>query len=125
MMSPVTAKRSLAGLLVLAVSAAGCSAAATHDPAAPHRARPDITRATPSPSASLTTMHAEKPKARAKPKLMQASPAPVQTNPAPVQPTPVQTGPAPSHSSNPIPQNNGGDHDGDNSGGPSDGDGNI
>jgi hypothetical protein len=27
--------------------------------------------------------------------------------------------------SNGIPQNNGGDHDGDNSGGPSDGDGNI
>jgi hypothetical protein len=29
------------------------------------------------------------------------------------------------HKSNGIPQNNGGDHDGDNSGGPSDGDGNI
>jgi ABC-type phosphate transport system substrate-binding protein len=40
--------------------------------------------------------------------------------------------PAASHSSSPakpktsgIPQNNGGDHDGDNTGGPSDGDGNI
>jgi hypothetical protein len=38
--------------------------------------------------------------------------------------------PPPSHSAhakstNPIPQNNGGDHDSDNSGGPSDGDGNI
>jgi hypothetical protein len=29
------------------------------------------------------------------------------------------------HQSSGIPQNNGGDHDGDNSGGPSDGDGNI
>jgi ABC-type glycerol-3-phosphate transport system substrate-binding protein len=33
--------------------------------------------------------------------------------------------PAPSHTANPIPQNNGGDHDADNNGGPSDGDGNI
>ena len=32
---------------------------------------------------------------------------------------------APAHSANPIPQGNGGDHDADNNGGPSDGDGNI
>jgi hypothetical protein len=32
---------------------------------------------------------------------------------------------APAHSVNPIPQGNGGDHDADNNGGPSDGDGNI
>jgi Uncharacterized protein conserved in bacteria len=32
---------------------------------------------------------------------------------------------APAQTANPIPQNNGGDHDADNNGGPSDGDGNI
>ena len=32
---------------------------------------------------------------------------------------------APAHSTNPIPQGNGGDGDADNNGGPSDGDGNI
>ena len=31
----------------------------------------------------------------------------------------------PTHTANPIPQGNGGDHDADNNGGPSDGDGNI
>jgi hypothetical protein len=36
----------------------------------------------------------------------------------------VQTTPPP-QTMNPIPQNNGGDHDADNNGGPSDGDGNI
>ena len=38
--------------------------------------------------------------------------------PRPTQPPPVPMG-------NPIPQGNGGDHDGDNKGGPSDGDGGI
>jgi predicted lipoprotein with Yx(FWY)xxD motif len=33
--------------------------------------------------------------------------------------------PAPAHPANPIPQGNGGDHDADNNGGPSDGDGNM
>jgi predicted lipoprotein with Yx(FWY)xxD motif len=33
--------------------------------------------------------------------------------------------PAPAHAANPIPQGNGGDHDADNNGGPSDGDGNM
>jgi hypothetical protein len=32
---------------------------------------------------------------------------------------------APAHTANPIPQGNGGDHDADNNGGPSDGDGNL
>jgi hypothetical protein len=36
-----------------------------------------------------------------------------------------QAATVPSHSANPIPQGNGGDHDGDNNGGPSDGDGTI
>jgi hypothetical protein len=31
----------------------------------------------------------------------------------------------PAHTANPIPQGNGGDHDADNNGGPSDGDGNL
>ncbi len=42
---------------------------------------------------------------------------PAATHAAPAQP-PAQT-------ANPIPQGNGGDHDADNNGGPSDGDGNI
>jgi predicted lipoprotein with Yx(FWY)xxD motif len=45
--------------------------------------------------------------------------------PAAPQPAPAQPAPTPPPSSNGIPQNNGGDHDSDNNGGPSDGDGGI
>jgi hypothetical protein len=38
---------------------------------------------------------------------------------------PAATHAAPAQTANPIPQGNGGDHDADNNGGPSDGDGNI
>jgi hypothetical protein len=45
--------------------------------------------------------------------------------PAAVTPPPAPPATAPAHTANPIPQGNGGDHDADNNGGPSDGDGNI
>lgn len=44
---------------------------------------------------------------------------------APSHPAAAHSSPAKPKTSGGIPQNNGGDHDGDNSGGPSDGDGNI
>jgi hypothetical protein len=49
-----------------------------------------------------------------------------QHTPAPTH-TAATTPPAaaPTHTAKPIPQGNGGDHDADNNGGPSDGDGNI
>jgi predicted lipoprotein with Yx(FWY)xxD motif len=53
------------------------------------------------------------------------APAPAAT-PAPAAPTPAPTStPKPPSASNGIPQNNGGDHDSDNNGGPDDGDGGI
>lgn len=54
-----------------------------------------------------------------------AAPAPSATKPATQHPaTPPAARPSPTRA-NPIPQGNGGDHDADNSGGPSDGDGNL
>ena len=55
------------------------------------------------------------------------APAPAAT-PAPPAPTPAPTStpaPKPPPASNGIPQNNGGDHDSDNNGGPDDGDGGV
>jgi hypothetical protein len=49
-------------------------------------------------------------------------PTPTATVTSPASPAQPASSPA---SVNPIPQNNGGDHDADNNGGPSDGDGNI
>jgi hypothetical protein len=48
--------------------------------------------------------------------------APMHAHSAPMH---AHSAPMHAHSANPIPQGNGGDHDADNSGGPSDGDGNI
>jgi hypothetical protein len=53
-----------------------------------------------------------------------ASHAPASHAPASHAPAVTHSSPA-KHKSSGIPQDNGGDHDGDNSGGPSDGDGNI
>jgi hypothetical protein len=50
------------------------------------------------------------------------TPPPPATTPAAPAAPPTTT---PAHTANPIPQGNGGDHDADNNGGPSDGDGNI
>jgi hypothetical protein len=103
--------RSAAGLALLAALTAGCSTAvAAHS-------------SVPKPTA---TAHSVKPSAKpsAKPSVPPTTqpPAPPTTQPpAPPPPTATMSAPPP----NPISQGNGGDHDPDNNGGPSDGDGNI
>ena len=106
-----TLVRSAAGLALLAALTAGCStAAAAHS-------------SVPKPTA---TAHSVKPSAKpsAKPSVPPTTqpPAPPTTQP-PASPPPAATTPAPPP--NPIQQGDGGDHDSDNNGGPSDGDGNI
>jgi hypothetical protein len=91
--------RSAAGAALLAVLAAGCGTAVT----AQHAGARPAAAAQPSHSAPA---HA--------PVTTPASP------PATTAPAPATTAPA-----NPIPQGNGGDHDPDNNGAPSDGDGNL
>jgi len=92
--------RSAAGLALLAALTAGCSTAVAAHSSAP---KPTATAHSAKPSVKHTT----------------EPPAPPTTQP----PAPPATTPAPPP--NPIPQGNGGDHDPDNNGGPSDGDGNI
>ena len=101
--------RSAAGLTLLAALTAGCStAAAAHS-------------SVPKPTA---TTHSVKPSAKpsAKPSVPPTTqpPAPPTTQP-PAPPATTMPAPPP----NPIQQGDGGDHDSDNNGGPSDGDGNI
>jgi hypothetical protein len=111
--------RSAAGLALLAALTAGCSTAvAAHS-------------SVPKPTA---TAHSVKPSAKpsAKPSVPPTTqpPAPPTTQP-PAPPTTQPPASAPAAATmaapppNPIPQDNGGDHDPDNNGGPSDGDGNI
>ena len=69
----------------------------------------------PTPSGSSSQHHNAPPSHAA----VTTPPAPPATTP----PAPPTT--APAQTANPIPQGNGGDHDADNNGGPSDGDGNI
>ena len=95
--------RSAAGLTLLAALTAGCStAAAAHS-------------SVPKPTA---TAHSIKPSAKPS-----AKPSVAPTTQPPASPPPAATTPAPPP--NPIQQGDGGDHDSDNNGGPSDGDGNI
>jgi hypothetical protein len=95
--------RSAAGLTLLAALTAGCStAAAAHS-------------SVPKPTA---TAHSVKPSAKPS-----AKPSVPPTTQPPASPPPAATTPAPPP--NPIQQGDGGDHDSDNNGGPSDGDGNI
>ena len=99
--------RSAAGLTLLAALTAGCStAAAAHS-------------SVPKPTA---TAHSIKPSAKPSVPPTTQPPAPPTTQP-PASPPPATTMPAPPP--NPIQQGDGGDHDSDNNGGPSDGDGNI
>jgi hypothetical protein len=105
----LTLTRSATGFALLAILAAGCgTAAAAHHAAA-------------NPKPAATAPAAPPPAAKAHHHHHHSRPAhPVAaTPPAP----PASTAPAPP--ANPIPQGNGGDQDADNSGGPSDGDGNI
>jgi hypothetical protein len=89
-----THARSVAGLALFAVLAAGCGTAAAAHP--------------PSPKPPATAHHRHS----------RPTHAAVITPPAAPSTTPAKT-------ANHIPQGNGGDQDADNSGGPSDGDGNI
>jgi hypothetical protein len=82
----------------------------------------------------VTAQHAgAKPAAAAQPHHSAPAQAPVTTPPSPpstTAPAPATTAPAPATTApappaNPIPQGNGGDHDPDNNGAPSDGDGNL
>ncbi len=101
--------RSAAAAALLAVLAAGCGTAVTAQHAG---ARPAAT-AQPHHSAAA---HAS---------VTTPAPPPATTAPAPATTAPAPATKAPASPANPIPQGNGGDHDPDNNGGPSDGDGNL
>jgi hypothetical protein len=110
----LTLARWAAGLALLTALAAGCGAAGTNHPAVAGHASvspvPTPTqRATP-----VTTQVPTTPAARHHRRHHHRAAVPAVTTP-----------PAPPASMNPIPQGNGGDHDADNNGGPSDGDGDI
>jgi hypothetical protein len=94
--------RSAAGAALLAVLAAACGTAVTAQHAGAK------------PAASAQPSHWAPAHARV---TTPASP------PATTAPAPATT--APASPANPIPQGNGGDHDPDNNGAPSDGDGNM
>ena len=116
--------RSAAGLALLAALTAGCSTAVAAHSSAP---KPTATAHSAKPSASPTTKPSAKPSAKPTAKHTTKPPAPPATTP----PAPPATTPAPPPATtpapppNPIQQGDGGDHDPDNNGGPSDGDGNI
>jgi len=122
----LTLARWAAGLALLTVLAAGCGATSTRHAAvtghvsvspvptvthmatpvtATHMATPVKARRPTTPAARHHRHHHHRPT------------APTVTTPS--------APPAPPPSMNPIPQDNGGDHDADNNGGPIDGDGNI
>ena len=109
--------RSAAAAGLLAVLAAGCGTAVTAQHAGakpPAAAQPHHS----APAQAPVTTPASPP----------ATTAPAQaTTPAspPATTAPAQATTAPAPPANPIPQANGGDHDPDNHGGPSDGDGNL
>jgi hypothetical protein len=95
------------------LAACGSSGGAAAHPAAPK-------------PAGVAHSHAPSTPAHATPPAPPATtpPAPPATTPpATTPPAPPATAPAPT--ANPIPQGNGGDHDADNNGAPSDGDGNM
>jgi hypothetical protein len=120
-----TLVRSAAGFALLAAVAAGCGTAVTaHSTAAKPAAPAQHHQAPPMPVASTPAVPH-----RHHHHHHHAAPAPAASTPAPAPVTaPAQTAPAqtvPAQTANPIPQNDGGDHDADNNGGPSDGDGNI
>ncbi|HEY6314768.1 MAG TPA: hypothetical protein VIY52_28755 [Streptosporangiaceae bacterium] len=112
----LTLIRSAAGAALLVVLAAGCGTAVTAQhagakPAAaarPHHSAPAHAPVTTPASPPATT-----------------APAPSATAPAPATTASAPATTAPAPPANPIPQGNGGDHDPDNNGGPSDGDGNL
>ncbi len=107
----MTLARRAAGLALLTALIAGCGAAsANHAPVAAHTSASPVPTATPLATTPVKAQVPTTPAARHH----HRAPAPAVTTP-----------PAPPASMNPIPQDNGGDHDADNNGGPSDGDGNV
>jgi hypothetical protein len=128
----LTSIRSAAGIVLLAVAAAGCGTAAATHPASTQSKKASPSAAPNSPTAQSKVNMAKRHHRKATPVMTHTAPPTVQppaappTTQAPPPPQPTTTTPAPPPTtSNPIPQNNGGDHDADNNGGPSDGDGNI
>jgi outer membrane biosynthesis protein TonB len=119
-----TLVRSAAGLALLAALTAGCSTAAAAHSSVP---KPTATAHSVKPSAKPSAKPSVKPSVKPPAPPTTPPPAPP-TTPPPAPPTtqpppPPATMPAPPP--NPIQQGDGGDHDPDNNGGPSDGDGNI
>jgi hypothetical protein len=118
----LTFTRWAAGLAVLAALAAGCGSAAATRPAG---VQP---KPTPSASPSHTTSPATHAAAHHKHVPRAVPPSTTPALPPTMAPAPPTMVPAPAPSMAPastIPQGDGGDHDADNNGGPSDGDGNV
>jgi hypothetical protein len=111
--------RSAAGLTLLAALTAGCSTAAAAHSSVP---KPTATAHSIKPSAKPSAKPSVPPTTQPPAPPTTQPPAPPTTQP-PASPPPAATTPAPPP--NPIQQGDGGDHDSDNNGGPSDGDGNI
>ena len=128
----LTLARWAAGLALLTVLAAGCGATSTR-----HAAVTGHVSVSPVPTVThmatpVTATHMATPVKARRPAMPAARhhrhhhhrpAAPTVTTPPAPPPPPAP--PAPPPSMNPIPQDNGGDHDADNNGGPIDGDGNI
>jgi hypothetical protein len=116
----LTLAHGVAGLALLSTLAAGCAAGAAHPvahspaPAHPASAHPAATHAavTHQASPAATQSATEDMHRRHHRHHHHRAAEPVATS-------------APPMSVNPIPQGDGGDHDADNNGGPSDGDGNV
>jgi len=115
-----TITRSLAAMAFLGVLAAGCS---TAGPAPAPTQHPHAV-ATPSrsPAAPATPQAAHSTKPATTPHKHARKPHRHKAASQPAAPPSSQPAAQPA---NPIPQGNGADHDADNNGGPSDGDGNI
>ena len=117
--------RSAAGLRLLAALTAGCSTAVAAHSSAP---KPTATAHSVKPPSRAGRQASAKPSAKPPAPPTTKPPAPPTTQPPAPPPTPPPAPPMTTMSApppNPIPQGNGGDHDPDNNGGPSDGDGNI
>jgi|SRR5579884_1571221 len=121
--------------VLAAIAIAGCGGASTAKPTTHAAVKAAVAshpaKHAPSHPARRRTHHVHRPVAVAavapKPAATtQSAPAPVQSPaPAPAPPQSSAPAPAPPPTTAGIPQGNGGDMDGDNNGGPSDGDGGV
>ena len=108
--------RAAAGLALLAALTAGCSTAVAAHSSAP---KPTATAHSAKPSVPPSAKPSVSPTAKPSVPPTTQPPAPPTTQPPPPPAT------MPASPPNPISQGDGGDHDSDNNGGPSVGDGNI